>query len=68
MPTKTQKEYIDIPLRIEATPIHQFGKMETYVLPKTPMDIAFDFLCRIETALKAKDNQIELYRLQKNYF
>ena len=50
-----QKEYIDIPLNIEDTPMHLFEKFTPYTLSNDPLELGFDFISRIDSALRSAD-------------
>lgn len=52
MTNNNQKEYIDIPLNIEETPLHLYEKFTNYSLPNEHIEIAFDFISRIDTAIR----------------
>lgn len=63
-----QKEYIDIPLHIEDTPLHLFEKFTTFTLPNDSLELSFDFISRIDSALRSSDCQNELLSLYFNYY
>lgn len=52
-----QKEYIDIPIHIEDTPLHLFEKFTNYTLAKDSLELGFDFISRIDSALRSTDCQ-----------
>jgi len=68
MRNNNQKQYIDIPLAIEDTPLHLYEKFTNYQVPKTPADIGFDLISRIDTAIRGNGDQNELLSIYLNYF
>ena len=51
------QEYVDIPLNPDSTPLHMTEKLNTYTFPKTPIEIGFDFLTRLDDAIRQKNTQ-----------
>lgn len=63
-----QKEYIDIPLNIEETPLHLFEKLSTYELPNEPLEIGLDLITRIDKAIRSQDCTNELLSIYFNHY
>ena len=63
-----QKEYIDIPLNIDDTPLHLFEKFTPPTIATDPVDAGFEFISRIDSAIRSPDCPNELLSLYLNHF
>lgn len=68
MRNNNQKEYIDIPLAIETTPLHLYEKLTEYKLPAETIEIGFDLITRIDNAIRLPDSTAELLSIYIKYF
>lgn len=64
----SKKEYIDIPLNVEETPLHLYERFTQYKLPTDPVDLGFDFIARLDDAIRSNDQKNELLSLYLNYY
>lgn len=64
----SKKEYIDIPLNVEGTPLHLYEHFAPYKFPNDPIDLGFDFITRLDEAVRSNDAKGELLSLYLNYF
>jgi hypothetical protein len=44
----SKKQYIDIPLNVEETPLHLYEKFSSYKFPSDPVEVGFDFISRLD--------------------
>lgn len=44
----SKKQYIDIPLNVEETPLHLYERFTTYKFPTDPVEVGFDFICHLD--------------------
>lgn len=51
----SKKQYIDIPLKVEETPLHLYERFTTYKLPNEPVEVGFDFICHLDEAVRSND-------------
>jgi hypothetical protein len=64
----SKKEYIDIPLNVEETPLHLYERFSQYKIPTEPVDIGFDFITKLDEAIRTNDAKNELLSLYLNYY
>jgi hypothetical protein len=64
----SKKEYIDIPLNVEDTPLHLYERFTAYKFPNDPVEVGFDFISRLDEAVRSNDAKGELLSLYLNYF
>ena len=53
----SKKEYIDIPLNIEETPLHLYERFTPYKFSNDTIDLAFDFISRLDDAIRSPDQK-----------
>jgi hypothetical protein len=63
-----RKEYIDIPINAEETPLHLFEKLPTHALPSEEIDIGLELLAKIDGAIRSNDPANEMLSLHFGYF
>lgn len=51
----SKKQYIDIPLNVEETPLHLYERFTTYKFPTEPVEVGFDFICHLDEAVRSND-------------
>jgi hypothetical protein len=44
----SKKEYIDIPLNVDDTPLHLYERFSQYKFPTDPVELGFDFITRLD--------------------
>ena len=64
----SKKQYIDIPLSVEETPLHLYERFSSYNFPNDPVEVGFDFISRLDDAVRSNDSKGELLSLYLNYF